>query len=147
MSGQNSGLLFCSIKVPSQGTSKPSACFQRKLNNTGNFGRIRLVCGCVISDIQSEILIRMRNAFRQLKEEGKLQHGSGTFDYGDWAVWISLCGLNCGLCSMRLDGHCLQIKLQKLKISKDCILIVTLVKLQWNLHRGPTSADYQKESK
>lgn len=39
-------------------------------------------------DIQPEILIRMRNALRQLKEEGKLQHGSGTFDYGDWAVWL-----------------------------------------------------------
>ena len=39
-------------------------------------------------DIQPEILIRMRNAFRQLREDGKLQHGSGTFDYGDWAVWL-----------------------------------------------------------
>ena len=39
-------------------------------------------------DIQPEILIRMRNAFRRLEEEGKLQHGSGTFDYGDWAVWL-----------------------------------------------------------
>lgn len=39
-------------------------------------------------DIQPEILIRMRDAFLQLDEEGKLQHGSGTFDYGDWAVWL-----------------------------------------------------------
>ncbi len=39
-------------------------------------------------DIQPEIIIRMRDAFRQLKEEGKLHHGSGTFDYGDWAVWL-----------------------------------------------------------
>lgn len=39
-------------------------------------------------DIQPEILIRMRNALRRLKKEGKLQHGSGTFDYGDWAVWL-----------------------------------------------------------
>ena len=39
-------------------------------------------------DIQPEILIRMRNAFRQLREDGKLHHGSGTFDYGDWAVWL-----------------------------------------------------------
>lgn len=39
-------------------------------------------------DIRPEILIRMRNAFRRLEEEGKLQHGSGTFDYGDWAVWL-----------------------------------------------------------
>lgn len=39
-------------------------------------------------DIQPEILIRMRNAFRRLEEEGKLQHGSGAFDYGDWVVWL-----------------------------------------------------------
>ncbi len=39
-------------------------------------------------DIQPEILGRMRDAFRQLKSEGKLHHGNGTFDYGDWAVWL-----------------------------------------------------------
>lgn len=39
-------------------------------------------------DIQPEILGRMRNEFRRLKEEGKLHHGSGTFDYGDWGVWL-----------------------------------------------------------
>lgn len=39
-------------------------------------------------DIQLEILIRMRDAFRQLDAEGKLHHGSGTFDYGDWSVWL-----------------------------------------------------------
>ncbi len=30
----------------------------------------------------------MRNAFRKLNEKGLLHHGSGTFDYGDWAVWL-----------------------------------------------------------
>ena len=39
-------------------------------------------------DIQPEILIRMRDAFRQLKADGILHHGSGTFDYGDWAIWL-----------------------------------------------------------
>ena len=39
-------------------------------------------------DIQPEILTRMRKAFRQLKANGKLHHGSGTFDYGDWSVWL-----------------------------------------------------------
>ena len=39
-------------------------------------------------DIQPEILLRMRDAFRQLKAEGKLCHGSGIFEYGDWAVWL-----------------------------------------------------------
>ena len=39
-------------------------------------------------NIEPEILTRMRDAFQQLKVEGKLHHGSGTFDYGDWAVWL-----------------------------------------------------------
>lgn len=39
-------------------------------------------------DIQPEILIRMRDTFRSLKEDGKLHHGSGTFVYGDWSVWL-----------------------------------------------------------
>ncbi len=39
-------------------------------------------------DMQPEILIRMRDAFRQLNAQGKLHHGSGTFSYGDWAVWL-----------------------------------------------------------
>lgn len=39
-------------------------------------------------DIHPEILIRMRDALRQLKSDGKLRHGSGTFDYGDWAIWL-----------------------------------------------------------
>ena len=39
-------------------------------------------------DIHPEILIRMRDALRQLKADGKLHHGSGTFDYGDWAIWL-----------------------------------------------------------
>lgn len=39
-------------------------------------------------DIQPEILARMRDAFRRLDAGGRLHHGSGTFDYGDWAVWL-----------------------------------------------------------
>lgn len=39
-------------------------------------------------DIQPEIVTRMRDAFRALKAAGKLRHGSGTYDYGDWAVWL-----------------------------------------------------------
>lgn len=36
--------------------------------------------------IQPEIIIRMRDAFRQLKTDDRLHHGSGTFNYGDWMV-------------------------------------------------------------
>lgn len=39
-------------------------------------------------DIQPEIIVRMRDAFQTLKAEDKLHHGSGTFDYGDWALCI-----------------------------------------------------------
>ena len=39
-------------------------------------------------DIQPEIAIRMRDAFRELKAQGNLHHGAGTFNYGDWAVWL-----------------------------------------------------------
>lgn len=39
-------------------------------------------------DIKPEIINRMENDYRQLKDTGKLYHGSGTFDYGDWAVWL-----------------------------------------------------------
>lgn len=39
-------------------------------------------------DIHPEILSRMRDTFRKLDKEGKLYHGSGTFYYGDWAVWL-----------------------------------------------------------
>lgn len=39
-------------------------------------------------EIGPEIIVRMRDAFRDLKVRGLLRHGSGTFDYGDWAVWL-----------------------------------------------------------
>ena len=39
-------------------------------------------------DVQPEIVIRMRDAFRALDTEGKLHHGSGTHNYGDWAVML-----------------------------------------------------------
>lgn len=38
--------------------------------------------------IEPEIVVRMRDAFRDLKAKGLLHHGSGTFTYGDWAVWL-----------------------------------------------------------
>ncbi len=39
-------------------------------------------------DIQPEILIRMKDALYQLDKVGKLKHGSGTFHYGDWGIWL-----------------------------------------------------------
>lgn len=37
-------------------------------------------------DIKPETVIRVRNAFRQLKAEGRLHHKSGIFSFGDFAV-------------------------------------------------------------
>ena len=39
-------------------------------------------------EIYPEILKRMRDAFQDLQNKGKLHHGSGTYDFGDWAVWL-----------------------------------------------------------
>ena len=36
--------------------------------------------------IGPELLGRVRDAVRGLKEQGKRRHGGGTFDYGEWAV-------------------------------------------------------------
>lgn len=39
-------------------------------------------------DIKPETVIRVRNAFRQLKTEGRLHHKSGIFSFGDFSVWL-----------------------------------------------------------
>lgn len=39
-------------------------------------------------DIRPEIVVLMRDGFRQLEAEGKLHHGSGTFDFDDWSVQL-----------------------------------------------------------
>lgn len=39
-------------------------------------------------DIGPELIASMRDAFRDLNRRGLLHHGSGTFSYGNWAVWL-----------------------------------------------------------
>ena len=39
-------------------------------------------------DTQPELLVRIRDAFRGLKADGKLHHGGGQFDYGDFGIWV-----------------------------------------------------------
>ena len=39
-------------------------------------------------DVQPELLSRMRDAFRALRAQGKLRHGSGVWNFGDWGVWL-----------------------------------------------------------
>ncbi len=48
----------------------------------------RILPGHHSLSIKPEILFRMLSAFRDLHSEGKLHHGSGRFDYGDWSVWM-----------------------------------------------------------
>lgn len=49
---------------------------------------VRVFPGHHSLDIGPEIVGRMRDAFRELKAQGKLRHGSGKFDFGDWGLWI-----------------------------------------------------------
>jgi glyoxylase-like metal-dependent hydrolase (beta-lactamase superfamily II) len=37
-------------------------------------------------EIYPEIVVRMKDALNDLNKSGKLCHGSGLFDYGDWAI-------------------------------------------------------------
>lgn len=37
-------------------------------------------------NICPELVVKMRDAFRRLNEDDKLCHGSGTHNYGDWAI-------------------------------------------------------------
>ena len=39
-------------------------------------------------DTSPELLVRVRDAFRELKAAGKLHHGGGRFDYGEFGVWV-----------------------------------------------------------
>ena len=56
------------------------------LERTACLPRERLLPAHHALDIGPELLGRVRDAFRGLKEQGKLRHGGGTFDYGEWAV-------------------------------------------------------------
>lgn len=38
--------------------------------------------------VEPDLPARMRDAFRQLDAEGRLHHGTGKLDYGDWGVWL-----------------------------------------------------------
>ncbi|MCI8422373.1 MAG: MBL fold metallo-hydrolase [Lawsonibacter sp.] len=39
-------------------------------------------------EVGPDLVVCMRDAFRTLKAKGLLHHGSGLFDYGDWAVQL-----------------------------------------------------------
>ena len=62
--------------------------YLRSLERVANLPVSRVFPAHHSLDIHPEILGRMRDAFRQLKAEGRLHHGSGMYEYGDWAVWL-----------------------------------------------------------
>lgn len=39
-------------------------------------------------DIGPDIIGRIQKAFQDLKDDGRLRHGSGIFEYGDFSIWI-----------------------------------------------------------
>lgn len=39
-------------------------------------------------NLSPSIVTDIQNALRELQAEGKLRHGSGTFSYGDFAIWL-----------------------------------------------------------
>lgn len=65
----------------------PQAYLQ-SLEKTAALPVKRLLPGHHTLDIQPGIILRMRDAFRQLNAAGKLHHGSGRMNYGDWSVLL-----------------------------------------------------------
>lgn len=39
-------------------------------------------------DIKPQILLNMKKAFSELEDRGLLHHGAGTYDYGNFAIWL-----------------------------------------------------------
>lgn len=68
--------------------STDPAAYLRSLETVAALPAKRLFPGHHTLDIQPEIAVRMRDAFRALQQQGKLRHGAGTFEYGDWGVWL-----------------------------------------------------------
>lgn len=68
--------------------STDPAAYLASLQKVAALGAKRVFPAHHSLDIQPEILSRMRDAFLQLQAEGRLHHGSGQFDYGDWGVWL-----------------------------------------------------------
>ena len=68
--------------------STDTAAYLRSLEKIAALPAKRVFPGHHTLDTAPELVLRMRDAFRDLDRAGKLCHGSGTFDFGDWAVWL-----------------------------------------------------------
>lgn len=68
--------------------STDPAAYLDSLEKTAGLPAKKIFPGHHSLDIQPELVVRMRDTFRELHTAGKLHHGSGTFAYGDWEVWL-----------------------------------------------------------
>ena len=62
--------------------------YLHSLEKIGKLPAKRIFPGHHSLEVRPELVTRMRDGFRELQAEGKLHHGSGTFDYGEWTVWL-----------------------------------------------------------
>ncbi len=63
---------------------KPEQVFQHMQEN---LQKRLCILAITLAELEHEIE-SMREAFGNLKADEKLHHDSGTFDYGDWGVWL-----------------------------------------------------------
>lgn len=66
-------------------STNPEA-YLKSLEKAAKLPAERIFPGHQDLDIRPELVMQMRDAFRELKREGKLHHGGGIFQYKDWSV-------------------------------------------------------------
>lgn len=66
--------------------STDPAAYLQSLERTAALPVKRVLPGHHDPDPPPEIVPRMRDAFRRLRDRGQLRHGAGTFRFGDWSV-------------------------------------------------------------
>ncbi len=62
--------------------------YLRSLEKVSRLPAKRVLPGHYSLDIDPKILMQMCSAFRKLDREGKLHHGGGKYDFGDWSVML-----------------------------------------------------------
>ncbi len=62
--------------------------YQKSIERVAELPVNRIFPGHHSWDIEPEIISRIKNAFCQIKADGQLHHGGGTFDYGDFSIML-----------------------------------------------------------
>lgn len=68
--------------------STDPAAYLTSLERVAALPAARVFPGHHSLDTRPELLVRVRDAFRELERRGLLHHGGGRFDYGDFGIWI-----------------------------------------------------------